>query len=63
MSEKIQTMHSLRRTNPKGEKFIGECVLCGKKGLSIRDFQSQECDNPLQITQDEDLLSALEQPK
>lgn len=28
--------HSLRRTNPKGEQpFIGECVYCGKTGLTM----------------------------
>ncbi len=27
--------HSLERTSPKGERFIGRCVQCGKRDLPM----------------------------
>ena len=50
--------HSITRTSPKGEAFVGTCMKCGKSGLTLKDMQS-ECDNPARMTQDEALLAAL----
>ena len=56
---KAQT-HSLRRTSPKGEKFIGTCVQCGKQGLTTGDAL-EPCDNLLGDTSDQALLRAIEE--
>lgn len=56
-------MHSLDRTSPKGEKFVGRCNQCGKEGLTISDMHDGECANPLGITQGEALLEAMKEPK
>jgi len=49
--------HSLERTSPKGERFIGVCVLCGQEGLTIADAR-QECSN-VTVTADQAVLDAL----
>lgn len=51
-------MHSIRRTSPKGEAFIGYCVKCGEQGLSIKDMD-KPCANLRSTTQDEDLIEAV----
>ena len=35
--------HSLLRTSPKGEAFVGVCVKCGREGLTLADMASEEC--------------------
>lgn len=51
--------HSLERTSPIGEMFVGRCVLCGKEGLTTASMV-QECANPARISQDDAMLAALE---
>lgn len=51
--------HSLRRTSPKGEDFIGVCVLCGQENLTFKDMQS-ECENLRGLSPDEAVLEALD---
>ena len=51
-------LHSLRRTNPKGQDFVGVCVLCGKENLTFSDMNS-ECENVRGIGQDDALFEAL----
>jgi len=55
--------HAIERTSPKGpnEVFVGTCVLCGKTGLKIADSMDY-CENTLQLTEDEALLSVLPKP-
>lgn len=61
-SEMKPTMfHSLERTSPKGQAFIGRCVQCGKEGLSAYQA-AEECINPLGVTQDEALIEAIKGP-
>jgi hypothetical protein len=51
--------HSLERTSPKGGKFIGRCVKCGKTDLpSSACFE--ECPNPSGITSDQSVINAIE---
>ena len=53
--------HSIERTSPKGDHFIGYCTKCGKDGLLLSDMQ-EECANPGGITQDEALIAAIVGP-
>ena len=53
--------HALERTSPMGEPFIGTCIKCGRKGLTMRQG-FEECDNPSGMTDDEALLRAIEGP-
>ena len=39
-------MHALRRTNPKGQPFVGTCMKCGKSGLTMNDM-NKPCPNTL----------------
>lgn len=54
--------HSLRRTSPKGEAFVGVCVLCGTEGLSLKDM-TQECANQRGLTKDQALVEAIDPEK
>lgn len=51
-------LHSLRRTNPKGQPSINVCVLCGKEGLTMADMAT-ECENVRGLTSDEALVEAI----
>lgn len=51
--------HSLRRTNPKGEAFVGTCVLCGETGLPMT-AALRDCPNQRGLTHAEALIEALE---
>ena len=57
--------HALERTSPKGpgRPFFGRCINCGKEGLTIQDFNREDCENPVGRNQDETLLAAIEGPK
>lgn len=50
--------HALVRTSPKGQKFIGRCVKCGKDGLSMMD--TTPCINPSGMSDSEALIGILE---
>ena len=52
------TMHSLRRTSPFGESFVGNCVLCGKEGLTFKDM-NKRCSNKTKKTQEDVLIDAI----
>lgn len=56
------TLHSLRRTSPKGQDFIGVCVLCGKENLGFKNM-NEECENVRGLTSDESLIEAIEDRK
>ena len=51
--------HSLERTNPKGQAFIGTCVLCGEKGL-MAEAVKDECANLRGLTSDEAVVEEVE---
>jgi hypothetical protein len=55
-----QRHHSLERTNPKGEDFIGRCVQCGATGLSLGDMT--ECKNPGKVSVADSIIAAIEGP-
>lgn len=40
--ERIDNSHSLKRTSPTGEDFVGVCTKCGKTGLHL-EAMSEEC--------------------
>jgi len=33
----LRPTHALKRINPKGEPFIGRCILCGRSGFTAED--------------------------
>ena len=37
--------HAIERTSPKGELFVGTCLLCGEEGLTMADVH-KPCRNP-----------------
>jgi hypothetical protein len=53
--------HSLERTSPKGQEFIGTCRLCGTSNLSMGAV-FEDCPNPRGLTEDESLIEAIEGP-
>jgi len=50
--------HSLERTGPKGEQFIGRCILCGQEGLRMGDAL-KPCKNPGIVSSEDALLAAV----
>lgn len=50
--------HSLERTNPKGQPFIGTCRLCGAPNLPMSAAR-EYCENIRGLSSDEALLEAL----
>lgn len=50
--------HSVERTSPKGQNFVGTCQLCGKEGLTFENME-EPCENPRGLNQDEALLEAI----
>lgn len=60
MKETVATLHSIKRTSPKGSPFIGECVLCGKQGLTTADLNSS-CENKSYITEEHALMEFVEE--
>lgn len=53
--------HSIERTSPKGQPFIGTCVLCGTPNLTTGDAL-KACPNQRGLTEDEALVQAIEGP-
>ena len=62
-AEEEMMAHSIERTSPKGEKFIGTCMKCGRQGLTLIEAMEEECDNPSGMSQDEALLRTVSPPK
>lgn len=60
MSNQVATTHSLRRTSPKGEPFIGRCVHCGTENLPMSAV-FDPCENPRGVTEDQALIEAIEE--
>lgn len=54
----IQTTHVLERTSPFGEKFVGECILCGAEGLTMAQANEQ-CPNPAAVSEERAILLAM----
>lgn len=52
------TLHSLRRTSPKGAPFMGICVLCGQENLTLSSM-NERCENLRGVTQEEALIEAI----
>jgi hypothetical protein len=61
MSDELASTHLVVRTSPKGERFIGTCVLCGTTGLTS-SAPLEHCDNQRGLTQDQALIEAIEAP-
>lgn len=58
VNDRAATTHSLRRTNPKGQKFLGTCVLCGEENLPM-EAALRPCPNQRGLTQDDALIEAV----
>lgn len=52
--------HGLERTSPKGEKFIGRCIYCGKENLPPVAVH-EPCEKA--PSQDTQILDAIKGPK
>jgi hypothetical protein len=57
-SEDRMTTHSLERTSPKGQPFVGYCVNCGMVNLPASAV-FDACPNPDDVTQDDALIAAV----
>ena len=42
----LKPTHALKRINPKGEPFIGQCVICGRSGFAAEDALKECCGEP-----------------
>ena len=51
----VAQSHTLLRTSKKGERFVGTCTLCGRKGLTMADMKTP-CRNLPRISQEQSLL-------
>ena len=49
--------HSLERTSPKGQPFVGTCMKCGLTDVPLNRVH-EHCANPANITDDEALIIA-----
>lgn len=58
-AERRSTTHAIQRDSPKGDKFVGHCVLCGARNLSAAQL-NELCDNPDDVTEGEALIRAIE---
>ena len=52
--------HAVVRTSPKGTPFVGRCIQCGRRNLTI-DNSTSYCDNIVGLTEDEALLIVIAQ--
>ena len=41
----LKPSHALKRINPKGQPFIGQCVICGRSGFTAEEAHN-ECTGP-----------------
>lgn len=53
--------HALNRTSPKGEKFLGTCMKCGRTNLPISAV-NEPCENIAGMSEEDALLLAIEGP-
>lgn len=56
---KASPFHSLRRTSPKGEKFVGVCTQCGTADLTLANM-NDNCHNQRGLTQEQSLVEAIQ---
>ena len=54
--------HSLRRTSPKGQAFIGTCTKCGVENIPISRMH-EDCANPANLTNEDALMIAIRAEK
>jgi hypothetical protein len=50
--------HSIQRTSPKGQDFVGTCSLCGTPNLTTKNVHD-ECPNQRGLTSDEAVIEAV----
>lgn len=58
MRDAIANTHSLRRTSPKGQAFVGCCALCGKQDLPF-EAAREYCENPIAVGQEQAIIDAV----
>lgn len=59
MAERAKDTHVLERTSPMGGPFLGTCILCGSKGLTMRQA-NEPCMNPAMVSERDALIAAIE---
>lgn len=55
---KASPFHALRRTSPKGEKFVGVCTQCGTADLTLANM-NDPCPNQRGVTVGEAIAEAV----
>lgn len=50
--------HSIQRTSPKGQDFVGTCTLCGTANLTMANIHD-ECPNQRGLTNEEAVIEAV----
>ena len=58
----MSDFHTLVRTSPKGQKFVGTCTKCGMEKLTFANM-NDECPNVRNVTQEQSLLEVLNPQK
>ena len=48
------------RTSPKGTPFIGTCKSCGKTGITFDALAEDACPDPVGMTYEQAILTAIE---
>lgn len=54
----LMVNHALKRTSPKGQAFLGVCVVCGQEDLPVSAVR-EKCSNPADLTYEEVMLKVL----
>lgn len=50
--------HSIQRTSPKGQDFVGTCSLCGTPNLTFANIHD-ECSNQRKLTEEDAVMEAI----
>lgn len=53
--------HAVERTSPKGQRFLGTCMRCGRTNLPS-SAALEPCENVADISDDEALIMAIDGP-
>jgi hypothetical protein len=54
--------HHIERTSPKGQDFIGTCILCGKPNLPAK-AALEDCENVRGLTVEQAMCEVVQGPE
>ena len=58
----LAVKHHIKRTSPKGEPFLGTCILCGQTNLKSQDAL-KDCPNTRDLTAEQAMVEVISGPK